>query len=140
MGFLVGLISLLLLGAFSLLYVSKTLGTKPEFVTKAVDFITKNIDTLALVGLVYGLFAILMTPVVTYGAAGILVRMLCNIVLVVLTMPYAFEKIVAKSEGKINEAIASEFRNFINWTAGQEKIMGYSGAVATVMLFAVVFE
>lgn len=135
-----GLITLILLGAFSLLYVSKSITQKPEFVTKALKFISDNIDMLALVGLIYGIIAAMLTPLTALSTTEMLIRFLANLMLVVLALPYTFERLATKYADKMNEAFVSEFRAFTGRIMSNEKIFGIAGAVIALFLFAVLFR
>lgn len=137
---MLGLITLILLGAFSLLYVSKSIDSKPEFLTKAIAFISTNIDMLAMVGLVYGLIAAVLTPIASLNTTEMLIRFLANIMLMLLALPYSFERLATKYGPKMNEALVAEFRTFTSRIATHEKIFGIAGAVLTLLLFAVLFR
>lgn len=137
---MLGLITLILLGAFSLLYVSKSIAQKPEFISKALKFITDNIEMLALIGLIYGIIASVLTPVTTASSTEMLIRFLANIMLVVLALPYTFERLATKYADKMNEAFVSEFRAFTGRIMSNEKIFGIAGAVIALFLFAVLFK
>lgn len=135
-----GLITFLLLGAFSLLYVSKSLQKKPEFVDKAVAAITRNIDNLAMGGVIYGLVAACLAPIMIANSTEMLLRLLANILVVVLALPHVFDKLAAKFEGKLNAAIMQEVRSAVGWISAKEKLVGIAGAIVTVLLFGVLFR
>lgn len=135
-----GLITFFLLGGFSLLYMGKAMPNKPPFMEKAISWISENIDTIAPMALIYGLIATVLTPIMIYGATDMLIRLLANILIVAMALPYSFEKVAEKFQGKINDAILSETRNFIGWIGNQEKLVGIAGTVVTVLLFAILFR
>lgn len=135
-----GLITFLMLGAFSLLYISKTWENKPAFVQTAVDFLNRNLEMLAIVGLVYGLVAAILTPIMIYLPLDMFVRLIANVMIIVMALPYSFDKIATKYSGKMNSAVEKEGRNFVGWISANEKTVGIAGAVVTVLLFAVIFR
>lgn len=137
---LISFITLLLLGTFSLFYMTRLLSTKPEFLTKADDFINRHLEVLSVTGLGFGFITVLMAPIFYSQPLDMFTCLLAAVVLMIMTLPFAFENVVAKFNGRINEAILKEFRNFINWTNSQEKLVGYVGAGATLFLFAVLFR
>lgn len=135
-----GLITFFLLGAFSLLYLSKSIENRPAFVDKAVAFISENMEKLSVVGVIYGLIAAILVPIMVYGTSDILVRLLANVTLFALALPYAFDRICTKYGDKINSALQEELRGIIGKISVNEKIAGIVGAVFTVLLFAVLFR
>jgi len=135
-----GLISLFFIAVFSLLYVSKSLSNKPEFVDKAVTKIAENIDMLSFVGLIYGIAATILTPVGIHGSVDLLIRLVANILIVLLTLPYGLAHIVNRYPDKINARIAAELTSFTGVITRNEKPLGYAGAVFALLLFAVLFR
>lgn len=135
-----GLITLLLLGAFTLLYLSKFVSQKADFVEKAIKWINDNMRYLALGGVAYGFVAFCLTPL---GGAltplGICVRMWSNLLLVAMALPYCFDILIAKYREKINAAILEESRGLVTWVATNEKIFGFVGGATCVLLFVEVF-
>jgi hypothetical protein len=135
-----GLITFFLLGAFSLLYISKSIPNKPAFVDKAVTAIADNIDKLAMIGVIYGLIAAFLTPLTNMGVIDMLVRLLANLMIVILALPYTFDKIVAKYQEHLNGPIVEEFSILVKRIVRQEKLFGIIGTSLTVLLFAVIFR
>ena len=137
---MLGLITLIMLGAFSLLYISKSIATKPDFINKILKFITDNIEMIALIGVIYGIVAAILTPIASLSSTEMLIRFIANLLLVVLALPYTFDRLVVKYGHKMNSAITEEVRALINRITGLEKIFGIIGCVVTVLLFAVLFR
>jgi hypothetical protein len=133
------LITLAFLLAFTALYLSKSLEKKPEFVTKVVEKITANLDTVALAGLVYGLVAAILALIMVSGG-GMLLRLVGNILIVVMALPFVFEQQLPKFKEKMNPAIIEEIRKVIGMISKQEKYVGYAGAAASLLLFAIAFS
>lgn len=136
-----GLITILLLGAFSLLYIGNSLPKKPEFIDKAIKWLEANMRYLALGGLIYGFVAFCLTPIV--GGAlrpwDMCARMWANFLLVVMVLPHCFDVLVAKYREKMNTAILEESRGLVAWVSSNQKIFGIVGAVSCVVLFTAVF-
>lgn len=135
-----GLVTLLLLGAFTLLYASKTLSKKIDFVEKAVKWLLENMRYLAIGGVVYGFAAFCLTPIAgALAPVDMCVRMWANLLLVVMTLPYCFDALIAKYRDKINTAILEESRGVVTWVSSNEKIFAVLGGVTCVLLFVMVF-
>lgn len=137
---MLGLITLILLGAFSLLYISKSMNNKPDFITKAVNFISENLEMIALIGLIFGIIAAILTPIAAKDTTEMLIRFIANLLLVVLALPYTFERLATKYSDKINEALVTECRGFTGKILAHEKAFGIAGCVVTLLLFAVIFR
>ena len=135
-----GLISFLLISAFTLLYLSSAIPNKPVFVEKTLAFIKQNLNYLAMGGLIFGFVAFCITPIAGYGGTDILIRMLADLLIVVMAIPYTFEKLIAQHEAKINAAILKEVRNLIVTISAKDKVIGIAGAVLAVLLFATIFR
>src|SRR3954466_4672950 len=127
MGKLLSLISLLLLAAFALLYVSKSLEKKPDPLVKIVDFITKHLDLVALAGLGYGVAAFFLTLLEGYGVVDLVIHLVSNVLIVLMALPITFEKVVSMFSAKYpdqvekSKAIIGELRNFSVWIVKKEK-------------------
>lgn len=134
------LITIILLGALSLLYISKGLKSKPDFITKAVDFIAANIEWIALWGIIFALVAMLVTPFSNYFAIDVFSRIFANLMIIVLALPFSLEKMLAKAGDKMNEALAEVLRDITAAILRYEKTIGIVGACAAAFLFAVVFR
>ncbi len=135
-----GLITLAILVALTLLYVSKSLEKKPEFVTTVVAKISENIDKVALYGAIYGLVVAILSLIMISGAVDMLVRLIANVMIVVMALPFILEKLLEKFAAKLNPVIIEEAKTFSAWVVKQEKYVGYAGAGAAVLLFAVLFR
>jgi hypothetical protein len=135
-----GLITFFLLGAFSLIYISSLWNNKPDFVQKAVDFLRANLGTLAMVGVFYGLLVALLTPIMIYNSTDLIVRLIANLMIFVMALPFAFDRLVEKYGHKMNTAIIDEVRSVISHISAREKYVGIAGAAITVLLFAVLFR
>lgn len=135
-----GLISFLLISAFTLLYLSSAIPNKPPFVEKTLAFIKQHLNYIAMGGLIFGFVAFCITPIAGYAGTDILIRMLANLLIVIMAIPYTFEKLIAQHEAKINAAILKEVRNLIVTISAKDKIIGIAGAVLAVLLFATIFR
>jgi hypothetical protein len=134
-----GLISFVLLSAFTLLYLSSAIVKKPPFIEKTLAFIKQNLNYLAMGGLIYGFAAFCITPISGLGASDVFIRMGANFLIVIMAIPYTFEKIIATQEGKINAAILKEARNIVSSISAKDRIIGWAGVVLALLLFATIF-
>jgi len=135
-----GLVTLLLLGAFTLLYLSKSIAKKTNSVEKAVKWIQSNMRYLALGGVIYGFAAFCLTPIVGgMTPLNMCVRLWANLLLMAMALPYCFDSLVSRYREKINAAILEESRAVITWVSGNEKIFGIVGGISCVLLFVMVF-
>lgn len=135
-----GIITLLLLGAFTLIYISKSIPKKPPFLEKAVAFLFDNMKYLGVGGAIYGAVDAVITPIQVYLVDYMVVRMLADILIVVMALPFCFDKLVEKYRDKLNGAVLEEISGSIEWIRSNDKIVGGAGAVFTVLMFAFVFR
>lgn len=135
-----GIITMLLLGAFSLIYAGGWIPKTWPYVQKMIAFLFDNMKYLGIGGFVYGLvdclIAIIQVPNIDY----LVVRVLSDILIVVMALPFCFDKLVAKHKGKINSAVMEEISGSIAWLRENDKVIGAAGAILTVLMFAFVFR
>src|SRR5436190_862191 len=131
-----GLVTLAFLLAFTALYLSKSLEKKPEFVNQAVTKINDHLDKVSLYGAVYAVVAALLTLIMVYGGGDMFVRLTANIMIILMALPFVFEKMMPKFQEKMNPVIIEEAKNVVGWVTKQEKYVGYAGAVISLLLFA----
>jgi hypothetical protein len=135
-----GLVTLGFLLAFTVLYLSKSLEKKPEFVSQAVTKINDHLDKVSLYGAAYAAIAALLTLIMVYGGGDMFVRLTANIMIILMALPFVFEKMMPKFQEKMNPVIIEEAKNVVGWVTKQEKYVGYAGAVISLLLFAVLFR
>lgn len=135
-----GLISFVLICAFTLLYLSAAITNKSPFIEKTLAFIKQHLNYIAMAGLIYGFVAFCITPIAGYAAPNAFIRMAANALIVVMAIPYTFEKLIAQYEGRINAAILKEVRNIITGISAKAKIIGGAGALLGLLLFATIFD
>lgn len=135
-----GLISFILICAFTLLYLSAAITNKPPVVEKMLAFIKQHLNYIAMAGLIYGFVAFCLTPITVSPASSAFIRMAANALIVVMAIPYTFEKLIAQYEGRINAAILKEVRNIVTGISAKAKIVGGAGAVLALLLFATIFD
>jgi hypothetical protein len=136
-----GLISFILICTFTLLYLSSSIASKPPVVEKTLAFIKQNLNYLAMGGLIFGFvdFCIApLTPVLT--APQVFIRMAADLLIVIMAIPYTFEKLIAQYEGKINAAILKEVRNIVSAISAKSKTIGIASVVLAVLLFGTIFS
>ena len=135
-----GLITFFFVVAFALLYLSRSLDKKPDFIDKAAAKMSENIDNLALWGVIYGFVAAIFVLISENTGLDIVVRLFANVMLIVMALPFCAEKIFTKVEGKLNAAVLENLRDLISSMVRKEKAIGYTGAASAVVLFAVMFR
>jgi hypothetical protein len=135
-----GLITFVLLCAFTLLYLSSAIANKPPFVEKTLAFIKQNLNYLAMGGLAYGFVAFCITPIMVALPLDMFVRMAGNALIVVMALPFSFDKLVADHEAKVNAAIMKEMRNFLTAISAKDKYFGMAGGIVALLLFATIFR
>lgn len=135
-----GIITLLLLGAFTLIYASGWIPKKPPFVEKAIAFLFDNMKYLGIGGFIYGLIDAVITPLQVPNVDYLVVRMVSDILIVVMALPFCFDKLVEKHKQKINAAVLEELSGSIGWVRANAKIVGAVGVVMTILMFAFVFR
>jgi hypothetical protein len=137
---LLGLVTLALVGAFTLLYLSSALAGKAPFLEKTLTFIRAHLNNLALGGVIYGFIAFCIAPIMIWLPLDMFVRMAANLLLVVMALPFAFDRLLGSHEAKINSAIMKEVRNGISLISRNEKYIGIAGAIIAILLFATLFR
>ena len=135
-----GLVTFLLLGAFTLLYMEATIEKKPDFVVKAVSFLRENLDRLSIITLIYALIAALITPIMVWSGVDMIVRLSANVMLIVMTLPLCYDRIVAKAQPGENSVLFRELGNVVRKINAREKLVGTIALVVLILLFAVLFR
>ncbi|MBI1216725.1 MAG: hypothetical protein GC185_13025 [Alphaproteobacteria bacterium] len=135
-----GLITLVLLGLFTLLYLSNSIPKKSPAIVKTLEWINKNIRMLAAGGLIYGFIATFLTPIMIYWPTAMFIRMAANMVLVLMALPYMFDRFREKHGDKVNKAILDETSNLVDWLRGKAFVLGVLGGVMALLQFAVIFR
>lgn len=135
-----GLITLAFLLSFTILYLSKTMEKKPALAARAVETITTHLDKIALWGAGYGIVGALLTLVMVYGGGDMFIRLIANIMIFLMALPFVFEQMLPKFQEKMNPAIIEEAKNIVGFVTKQDKYIGYAGAVVSLLLFAVLFR
>jgi hypothetical protein len=138
--FIISLATLFFSVTFTLLYLSKSIQSKPEWMVKAVNKITDNIDKISFIATFYGIAGGALTLVFVSSQLQLIVQFLVNILVIMLALPYSFERLIAKYKEKLNPAIYRETKLFVTWIEKNEQILGYVGGVSSFLLFAVVFR
>lgn len=134
-----GIISLFFLAAFSLLYISKGMDQKPEWMNKAVNKIEDNIQALSVWGFAYSLIAIILVFFVAQAGIVLLTAFLANVWLFFLTLPYVLDRLLEKFQSSIPPVLATELRNISGIVARREQLAGYVGAGLSFLLFVFLF-
>lgn len=137
---LIGLLSLVLLVAFTMLYLASSIASKPKFMEDAIAFMTARLQQISFFGAIYALIAAALYVLLAWDHTTRLVGLFANVLIILMALPHAFEQIAAKFEGKINAAILEESRATIGFVTRREKVFGYIGAATALVLFAVVFR
>lgn len=135
-----GLITFLLLGAFTLLYTDKLFQKKPEFVDTAAAKVRENLPRLSMPALVYGVIAFILVPVTHSSGLDVGVRMLANLVLILMVLPFCFDRLSNEYQQKPNSVFFREMGNMVGAVSRHEKNIGIAGIAALVLLFAVMFR
>lgn len=136
------IITLVLLLALTLLYAGKMWPQKPDLLEKAVSWITMHIDNIALGSLIYGVIVIIMTPFTNLGtSADTLILFLANVMIVVMALPFTFEKLAGKYESHINANLLAKTRSIIGKIDQFDKLAGAIAAIiGFLLLFSVLFR
>jgi hypothetical protein len=135
-----GLITLLVAIAFTALYFSRAIDKKPPQLAFVTDLMMVHIDKIAKWGTIYGLVALALTLLIGYSPSDMLIRLINNGLICLMALPFIFEKIVEKYQGKVNAAIMEEAKNIVGWISSHEKNMSYFGAVSVAVLFLTLFK
>ena len=137
---LLGLITFGALAVFSLLYLSAMVANKSPAIDKTLVFIKRHMDYIGVGCVAYGFLAACATPVMVSDPTGMFVRMLANLVLIIMALPYAFKRFEPQLAAKINGAIMEELTSIVNRVLSHEKIVGFLGLATCVVTFIFVFR
>ncbi len=141
-----GLITLIFLLVLTSFYLSKSLKKKPEFLVQVIEKITTHVDVIAVWGAIYGVIAAALTIIMAFGPTEMLLRLIANVMIIVMALPFVFDRIVAKLDEKFHEkmqtnlAIVREAKNLVESVTRQGEYVGYAGALVSLFLFAIVFK
>jgi hypothetical protein len=137
-GQFLGLISFGLLCVFSLLYLSSAIPKKPPAVEKALAFIKLHLNYFALAGVIYGFAAFCLSIIMVPVPLNKVVGMGAAVLLIVMALPFTFDRLIGVHEAKINAAIMKELRNGVGVISQNEVVLGIVGALVAVALFVTV--
>jgi hypothetical protein len=135
-----GLITLLIAIAFTVLYFGRSLEKKPEQLVRVTGIMMTHIDKIARWGGAYGITATVLTLVIGYSAGDMLIRLVNNLMICMMALPFIFDKLTEKYHGKVNAAIMEEARNLVGWVSRNEKYLSYAGATCAAVLFFMLFK
>lgn len=135
-----GLITLLVATAFTALYFSRSFEKKPVQLARVSDTMMLHIDKIAKWAGLYGLVAIFLTLLTRYTLGDMLIRLINNAMICFMALPFIFDKLTEKYNGKVNTAIMEEARNLVGWISANEKAMSYVGAASAAVLFLTLFR
>jgi len=133
-----GLVTLILLSAFTMLYLSKII--KSNFIIKIVSKIEENLDSFTMFSAIYGAVGVVVTIVMAYSGADMFIRVAANSIIVMLSLPFVFDRISLKMQGKSNPIIIKELGNIIKFVTRNEKIFGFIAGIISVLLFGIMFK
>ncbi len=135
-----GLITLILLLALTVLYLEKTIENKPPFLMNISTILHTNIQKFTFWAAIYGIIGIILTPTMAYTGGDVLIRIVANLMVVIMVIPYIFDTYAANLEEQTNQVVRKEISRVVDIIKNQEKIIGYLAAVICALLFAVVFK
>lgn len=134
-----GLVTLLLLIAFTVYQLRDMWEKKPAFVQDCLSKMDQHIRDLSFFVCIYGLVMIVVTLVSQTGM-DFLIRFLANLMLVVMTLSELTDRLLAKFQDKMNAAIVTETHNIVAQLVTHQKYISYAAGVVSVLLFAVLFK
>lgn len=137
---LTGLITLALLALFSLLYLSNAIPNKPPFIVKTLEWMQKNLNHLALAGIIFGFLAVFITALDIRNPVGMILGMVANITLIMMALPYMFDRFKNKHGEKFNKAIMDEVTNLVGWIRRKDFLLGCVGAAMAAVEFILTFR
>jgi len=135
-----GLITLLVAIAFTALYFGRSMDKKPEPLARVTNMMMPHIDQIAKWGALYGVVASALTLLWGYGLGDMLIRLVNDLLICMMALPFIFDKLTEKYHGRVNAAIMEEARNLVGWVSRNEKNMSYAGAACAAVLFFVLFK
>ena len=135
-----GLITLLVTIAFTVLYYGRSMEKKPEPLVLVTNKIMTHVGQIAYWGGVYGIVAAFLTLLMRYGISDMFIRLLNDVMICLMALPFIFDKLTEKYNGKVNAAILEEARNLVGWVSRNEKAVSYIGTVCAARLFFTLFK
>jgi len=135
-----GLITLLVALAFTAIYFSRSMEKKPEALVRVTDKMMPHIDQIARWGGIYGVAACILTLLMRYELGDMLIRLINNVMICMMALPFIFDKLTEKYRGKVNAAIMEEAKNIVSWVSRNEKFMSFIAAGCATVLFFMLFK
>jgi hypothetical protein len=136
-----GLITLIVIIAFTAFYLGRSMeGNRPEQLTLVVDKMIAHIDLIAKWSGIYGVAAAALTLVMRYTPGDMLIRLVCNVLICLMALPFIFNRLTEKYHGKVNAAIMEEAKNVVGWISRNEKYVSYIAAACSAILFFTIFK
>ena len=141
-----GLITLIFLLILTSFYLSKSMKKKPEVLVRVIEKITTHIDVIAVWAAIYGIFASSLTIIMTFGPAEMLLRLIANVMVIIMALPFVFDRVVARLDERFHEkmqtnlAIVREAKNLVESVTRHGEYVGYAGALLSLFLFGVIFR
>jgi hypothetical protein len=134
------LITLFVAIAFTTLYFTRAWNKNPEPLARVTNAMMTHMDKIAKWAALYGLAALILTLLMSYTLGDMLIRLVNNAMICLMALPFIFDKLIEKYQGKVNVAILDEARALVGWISSNEKAMTYIGAVSAAALFLTMFR
>lgn len=138
LSFFLVLATFVLLLAYTGFHLSKTMDKKPEALVKILDKMTAHMEVVSYWSAIYGIVGSILTLLTIQNTSVLFVNLVANVMITLMALPFAFDKIVAVVGSKIdNPVIVDEARNLANWVTKNEKFISYVGAAVCILLFTI---
>ena len=133
---MLGFFSFLVLATLCVIYLGKSFSGKNALLDKVNSILAPHMDKLPMVALAYGLFASFVTPMAVLNGTDMMIRLAANVLIVLMALPYVFDKLIANYQEKINAAVLEELRHLVDWSNRNAKTVTYVALFVGVLLFA----
>jgi hypothetical protein len=135
------ILSIVILAALVLVVLGEIFAAQIPALAKAYNLLKNYREKLGYWGVIYGIFAFVITVLTTYDPNNLVVRVVANALIIALALPIGFDKLIRHfPDFENNKAISSEGRGIIGTLREKAKLLAYVGAIVWCLLFVLTFS
>ncbi len=134
-----GLLSVAFLITLGLLLSGESIKSKPKFLEDMITKLRPHTENIGLWGVAYGLLAVILTSFSSLLQFDFFARLLGNILIVLMALPLALEKLVAMFPN-LNPVVLEEIRGMVGKIKSHGTTLGFTGLGFAALIFLQVFS
>lgn len=129
------LISLVFILALALHYAASQFENFPPALRGMAARVTENIRPLSYWGVIYGILALVLSPLTADDGSELAVHLLANAMIFLMALPLALDMVLERHHEKVPAVLVAELRNLVGWITRNEKAVALAGGIMAVLLF-----